>query len=62
MVEVGGPNTLDSFNDALRGATVGQQLKFEVSYPPDFGERQLAGKSVAYDVEVKASRKRSSPS
>ena len=51
MVEVGGPNTLDTFNAALRGATVGQQLKFEVSYPPDFGERQLAGKRVAYDLE-----------
>jgi len=37
MVQVGGPNTLDSFNAALRGATVGQQLKFEVSYPPAAG-------------------------
>jgi trigger factor len=61
MVQVGGPNTLDSFNAALRGATVGQQLKFEVSYPPDFGERQLAGKRVAYDLEVKAIKKKIEP-
>jgi trigger factor len=61
MVEIGGPNTLDSFNAALRGATVGQQLKFEVSYPPDFGERQLAGKKVAYDLEVKGIKKKIEP-
>jgi trigger factor len=61
MVQVGGPNTLDSFNAALRGATVGQQLKFEVSYPPDFGERQLAGKKVAYDLEVKGIKKKIEP-
>ena len=61
MVQVGGPNTLDSFNAALRGATVGQQLKFEVSYPPDFTERQLAGKRVAYDLEVKGIKKKIEP-
>ena len=61
MLEVGGPNTLDTFNAALRGASAGQQLKFEVSYPPDFGERQLAGKRVAYDLEVKGIKKKIEP-
>jgi trigger factor len=61
MVEIGGPNTLESFNAALRGASVGQQLKFEVSYPPDFGERQLAGKRVAYDLEIKGIKKKIEP-
>jgi trigger factor len=61
MVQVGGPSTLDSFNAALRGATVGQELKFEVTYPEDFGERQLAGKRVAYDLEVKGIKKKIEP-
>ncbi len=61
MVEVGGPNTLDTFNAALRGSSAGQQLKFEVSYPPDFGERQLAGKRVAYDLEIKGIKKKIEP-
>jgi trigger factor len=61
MIEVGGENTLASFNDALRGARPGQELKFEVSYPADFGERRLAGKTVAYDVEVKAIKKKIQP-
>jgi trigger factor len=61
MLEVGGPNTLDTFNAALRGASAGQQLKFEVSYPPDFGERQLAGKRVAYDLEIRGIKKKIEP-
>jgi trigger factor len=61
MIQVGGENTLASFNEALRGANPGQELKFEVSYPADFGERRLAGKTVAYDVEVKAIKKKIQP-
>ena len=61
MVQVGGPNTLESFNAALRGAVPGQELKFEVSYPEDFGERKLAGKRVAYDLEVKGIKKKIEP-
>ncbi|MGC2163647.1 MAG: trigger factor [Silvibacterium sp.] len=61
MVEIGGQNTLASFNDALRGSKPGQELKFEVAYPSDFGENRLAGKSVAYDVEVKSIKKKIQP-
>jgi trigger factor len=61
MIEVGGQNTLASFNDALRGAKPGQELKFEVAYPEDFGEKRLAGKTVAYDVEVKSIKKKIQP-
>jgi trigger factor len=60
-VEIGGPNTVEAFTDALRGAKVGQQMQFEVSYPEDFTEKRLAGKSVAYDVEVKGIRKKTLP-
>jgi trigger factor len=61
LVEVGGQNTLPAFNEALRGATVGQELGFEVTYPADFGERKLAGKTIGYDVEVKAIKKKVLP-
>jgi trigger factor len=60
-LEVGGKNTLPAFNEALRGATVGQQLKFEVDYPADFGEPRLAGKSIAYDVEVTGIKRKIAP-
>jgi trigger factor len=61
QLEVGGKNTLPAFNDALRGAKPGQELKFEVTYPADFGEPRLAGKIIAYDVEVKGIKHRNAP-
>jgi trigger factor len=60
-LEVGGKNTLEAFNNVLRGAKVGQELKFEVTYPAEFGEPRLAGKTVAYDVQVKAIKKKTQP-
>jgi trigger factor len=61
LIEIGGKNTLAAFNEALRGAKPGQELKFEVDYPADFGERRLAGQSVSYDVTVKGIKHKSYP-
>jgi trigger factor len=61
LIEIGGKNTLPAFNEALRGTKVGQELTFEVVYPPDFGERKLAGQTVSYDVTVKAIKKKNYP-
>jgi trigger factor len=61
LVEIGGKETVAAFTDALRGAKPGQELKAEVVYPADYGEGNLAGKTVAYDVEVKAIKKRTLP-
>jgi trigger factor len=61
LVEVGGKNTLPAFNEALNGAKPGQELTFEVSYPADFGEQRLAGQTVAYDVTVKAIKRKIYP-
>jgi trigger factor len=61
LIEVGGKNTLVAFNDALRGSKPGQELKFEVDYPADFGEKRLAGQTVGYDVTVKSIKRKSYP-
>jgi trigger factor len=61
LIEIGGKNTLAAFNDALRGAKPGQELKFEVDYPADFGERRLAGQTVSYDVTVKGIKHKTYP-
>jgi trigger factor len=61
LVEIGGPNTLPAFNEALNGANVGQELKFEVTYPADFGEKRLAGKTIAYEIRVNAIKKKILP-
>ena len=61
LIEIGGKNTLQAFNEALRGAKVGQELSFEATYPADFGDARLAGKTVSYDVTVKAIKKKTFP-
>jgi trigger factor len=60
-IEVGGKDTVEAFSDALRSAKPGQELKFEVTYPAEFAQKRLAGKTVAYDVEVKGIRKKVQP-
>jgi trigger factor len=61
LVEIGGKDTVEAFSAILRGAKPGQELKAEVLYPADYAEAKLAGKTVAYDVEVKAIKKRTLP-
>ena len=61
MVEIGGKDTLEAFNSALRGARPGQEIKAEVIYPADYSEPKLAGKTVSYEIEVKAIKKRIVP-
>jgi trigger factor len=61
LVEIGGKDTVEAFTTALRGAKPGQELKAEVIYPADYADPKLAGKTVAYEVEVKAIKKRTLP-
>ena len=61
LVEIGGKDTVEAFNAVLRGAKAGQELKAEVIYPADYGEARLAGKTVSYEVAVKAIKKRTVP-
>ena len=61
LVEIGGKDTVEAFSTALRGARAGQELKAEVIYPAGYADSKLAGKTVAYHVEVKAIKKRTLP-
>ena len=61
LVEVGGKDTVEAFTTTLRGAKPGHELKAEIIYPADYAEPKLAGKTVAYELEVKAIKKRTVP-
>ncbi len=61
MIQLGGPDTVEAFTEALRGTTPGQQLTLEVNYPEDFAEKKLAGKSVKYEITVNAAKQRVVP-
>ncbi len=61
LVEVGGANTVREFSDNLRGANPGDTRAFEVSYPADFSDERLAGKTFEYTVNVKAIKQKQLP-
>jgi trigger factor len=61
LVEIGGKDTVEAFTTALRGAKPGQELHVSASYPAEYPQGQLAGKTVDYDIEVKAIKKRTIP-
>ena len=61
MVEIGGEDTIPEFSENLRGAKAGEQRNFEVRYGDDFSDKRLAGKTMAYQVDVKGIKARSVP-
>ncbi len=61
MVEIGGENTIPEFTDNLRGAKPGEQRTFDVKYADDFSDKRLAGKTLTYEVTIKAVKTRSVP-
>ncbi len=61
LLEIGGKDTVEAFTTALLGAKPGQELKAEVVYPAEYPEAKLAGKTVAYEIQVKGIKKRIVP-
>ncbi len=61
LIEVGGKDTVEAFTSALRGATAGQTLDVGATYPAEYPEKRLAGKTVDYSIDVKGIKKRNLP-
>jgi trigger factor len=61
MVELGGENTFPEFSENLRGAKAGEHRSFDVNYADDFSDKRLAGKTMTYEVDVKAIKTRGVP-
>ena len=61
LCEIGGPDTVPEFTQNLRGADLGQEVSFDVSYPPEFRDGRLAGKTIAYRVKVLGIKKKQVP-
>ena len=60
-VDLGAPANPPGFDDHLIGAGPGAARQFTVAYPADYAIGELAGTEVAYDVTVKAIKKRVLP-
>jgi trigger factor len=52
LVEIGGANTMREFTENLRGLTAAEERTFDVTYPQEFAEERLAGKTFSYTVKV----------
>ncbi len=58
---VGGEETMDAFNTNLRGANTGDRKDFDVTYPADYPDPNLKGKTYSYAVEVLGIKEKKRP-
>jgi len=61
LVEIGGKNTMQEFNENLRGASAGDEKTFEVAYPKDYSDQRLAGHTFTYAVKIHSIKQKSLP-
>ncbi len=61
LCHVGGEETMDPFNQNLRGASAGDHKTFDVAYPSDYPDAKLQGKTFTYAVEVLGIKEKKRP-
>jgi trigger factor len=52
LCHIGAEETMEPFNENLRGANIGDHKNFDVEYPADYPDTKLAGKKFHYDSDV----------
>ncbi len=52
LCHIGAEETMEPFNENLRGANIGDHKNFDVAYPADYPDAKLVGKTYHYAVEV----------
>ena len=60
-VHIGGEDTLEAFSTNLRGGTPGDEKEFDVTYPEDYGDPKLGGKTIRFRVNLKGIRRKELP-
>ena len=61
LCEIGGSDTMPAFSEHLRGVGPGEERAFPVSYPEDFNDQRLAGRTLLYTVRVNAIKQKQLP-
>ena len=61
MVPLGAEETLSAFTENLRGTSAGETKTFDVSYPGDYPDSKLAGKTYTYTAEVQGVKEKKLP-
>jgi trigger factor len=60
-VLIGGPETMEGFTENLRGASPGDEKEFDVTYPAEYGQEKLSGKTITFHTVVKGLRRKELP-
>jgi trigger factor len=61
MVELGADGLLPEMEEALTGASAGDELKTEVAFPDDHTQADLAGRRATFEITVKEVREKHLP-
>ncbi len=61
LLELGGGQLIEGFEEQLAGATGGETRNVEVTFPDDYQAEQLAGEDAVFTVEVKEVREKVLP-
>jgi trigger factor len=61
LLELGGNQLIEGFEEQLMGAGAGETRQVEVSFPADYPAEQLAGSEAVFTVEVKEVREKVLP-
>jgi trigger factor len=61
LCHVGGEETMEPFNENLRGANTDDHKNFDVTYPSDYPDAKLQGKTYSYAVEVLGIKEKKRP-
>lgn len=61
LLELGGGQLIEGFEEQLSGATAGEQRSVEVTFPEDYQAEQLAGEEAVFSVDVKEVREKVLP-
>ena len=60
-IEVAGPNFIPGFTEQLEGLAPGETRTIDVTFPEDYGTRDLAGKAAQFEIVVKSLKTASVP-
>ena len=61
VLHIGSDDTFEAFSTNLRGVSPGDEKEFEVTYPADYGQNRLSGKTVRFRAQLKGIRRKELP-
>ena len=60
-VEVAGPGFIPGFTEQVEGMSPGDRKTIEVTFPAEYGSKELAGKAATFDITAKSLKQRVTP-